>query len=291
MKGIILAGGLGTRLYPTSLVVNKNLMPVFDKPMIYYPLTTLMLAGIKEILLVSSPQHLSSFQTLLGNGRQWGIELQYAEQVEPLGIAEVFIIGEKFINNGNVCLILGDNLLDGAGLQTKMATAITKVSGATLFAYRVNNPEHYGIVELDSAENPIKIVEKPSQTRSNLAVTGLYFYDSSVVQIAKKIEFSARRQLEITDVNAQYLLKRQIHIEILDDSYTWMDMGTPEALLSAANYVQTRELQTKNKLGCPEEMALRKGYISKLQLQKLLNELPDNDYVNYLNKLLLISSA
>ncbi len=285
MKGIILAGGLGTRLYPTSLVVNKNLMPVYDKPMIYYPLTTLMLAGIKNILIVTAPQYVPLFQALLGNGEQWGIELDYTEQVEPLGIAEVFIIGEKFIGNNQVCLILGDNLLDGDGLQAKMESAIARTSGATLFAYHVDHPEHYGVIELDPKGKPIKIVEKPVQPKSQLAVTGLYFYDSEVVQIAKKIEFSARHQLEITDVNAQYLQKQQAHVEILDQNYTWMDMGTPASLLSAASYVQRKELEKQIKLGCPEEMALRKGYINREQLQNLTNRLPDSDYADYLKKI------
>lgn len=285
MKGIILAGGLGTRLYPSSLAMNKHLMPVYDKPMIYYPLSTLMLAGIRDVLIISSPEYLPSFQTLLANGKQWGMNFSYAPQAYPRGIGEAILIGEKFIGQDNVCLILGDNILQGAGLEAKLTGAKEKISGATLFAYYVENPGDYGVIEFDVNSRPLSIVEKPTHPKSNYALTGLYFYDNQVIEVAKSIQPSLRNELEISDINAKYLQKQQAHVEILGRGFTWLDMGTHSSLLKASHYIEVIETRQGLKIGCPEEIAWRKGYISTQELKTLAQKIPNTHYAKYLTQI------
>ena len=286
MKGIVLAGGLGTRLYPLSLVLNKHLLPVYDKPMIYYSLSTLMLAGVRDILIISSSHHLPLFQALLGDGNQWGVNYSYAEQSNPGGIAEAFIIGGEFINDDSVCLILGDNIFQGSGLDEKLKTATNKTMGATLFAYQVDNPKAYGVVEFNNQREVLRITEKPDIPKSNYAITGLYFYDHHVVDIAKSISPSSRGELEISDVNNVYLENNQVSVEILGRGFTWLDMGTHQSLLKASNYIEIIESRQGLKIGCPEEVAWRKGYIDDQQSENLAQASPSSGYHQYLMALL-----
>ncbi len=286
MKGIILAGGLGTRLHPSSLVVNKHLLPVYDKPMIYYPLSTLMLTEIRDILIISSPHHLPLFQSLLGDGHQWGISLSYAAQHSAGGIPQAFLIGKEFIKNDRVCLILGDNIFQGSGLDKKLKIAKNNLDIATIFAYYIENPERYGVVELDKNNNPITIKEKPVSPKSNYAVTGLYFYNNSVIEAASNLKPSARNELEITDINLLYLQKNQLKVEIFGRGFTWLDMGTHQSLLQASNYIEVIETRQGLKIGCPEEIAWRKGYIDDEQFENLANSMKNTGYGQYLFKLL-----
>ncbi len=285
MKGIILAGGRGTRLYPLTMGVSKQMLPVYDKPMIYYPLSMLMLAGIKDILVISSPDMLPAFQLLLGNGEKWGLRIEFIEQAEPRGLPEAFLLGENFIDQDSVCLILGDNIFYGHGLPAQLRRAAQLQDGALVFAYGVRDPERYGVVEFDEDYMAISIEEKPTHPRSNYAVPGLYFFDNQVVEIAKMIEPSGRGELEITDVIRSYLIKRQLRVDILGRGVAWLDAGTHEALLQAANFVQAVEDRQGMMISCPEEIAYRMGYITKKQLQVLAGDLDGNRYGEYLLRL------
>jgi glucose-1-phosphate thymidylyltransferase len=282
MKGIILAGGSGSRLNPLTKVISKQLIPVYDKPMIYYPLSTLMLTGIKDILIISTPQDLPKFRELLGDGLEVGLNISYKEQPKPEGIAQAFIIGEKFIKNDSVCLILGDNIFYGHSLSMTLQKMAGLEEGACIFGYWVANPQRYGVVEFNENNKVISIEEKPKYPKSNYAVPGLYFYDNEVIDIAKNLKPSARGELEITDVNLTYLKKGNLKVELLGRGYAWLDTGTPDSLLDASNYIATMERRQVLKIGCIEEVAFRMGYINKNQFKGIIEKLPVNEYRKYL---------
>ena len=286
MKGIILAGGAGTRLNPLTKAVSKQLIPAYDKPMIYYPLSTLMLAGIKDILIISTPKDLPKFRELFGDGRVIGLDISYKEQPRPEGIAQAFIIGEEFIEKDSVCLILGDNIFYGHNLSMTLQKMAGLKEGACIFGYWVANPQRYGVVEFNKNNEVISIEEKPEYPKSNYAVPGLYFYDNEVVDIAKNLKPSARGELEITDVNLVYLEKRNLKVELLGRGYAWLDTGTPDSLLDASNYIATIERRQGLKIGCIEEVAFRMGYIDKNQFEEIIERLPVNDYRKYLEMIL-----
>lgn len=285
MKGIILAGGSGTRLYPVTRGISKQLVPIYDKPMIYYPLSTLMLAGIREILVISKPDYLPLFEGLLGDGSEWGLSLSYQVQEHPNGLAEAFILGENFIGDDAVCLILGDNIYYGAGLSELVQSAAQKTTGATVFGYHVNDPERFGVVEFDDAMHAVSIEEKPAQPKSNYAVTGLYFYDNQVVDIAKHIQPSPRGELEISDVNSEYLKRGQLDVKLMGRGYAWLDTGTHDSMMEAANFIATVQKRQNLKVACLEEIAYRMGYIDRDRLVKLAQPLKKNDYGQYLLRL------
>ncbi len=285
MKGIILAGGKGTRLYPLTLIASKQMLPVYNKPMIYYPLSMLMLAGIRDILVISSPDALPGFQTLLGDGARWGLRFSYAEQPEPRGLAEAFIIGRDFVGQDNVALILGDNIFYGHNLPRQLRQAVALESGATIFAYAVRDPKRYGVVEFDAQGRALSIEEKPKKPRSHYAVPGLYFYDNQVLDIAANLAPSARGELEITDVNLTYLRRGQLHVQVMGRGVAWLDAGTHESLLQAANFVYALEERQGMMISCPEEIAYRLGYISADDLMALGEAYQNNEYGQYLLRL------
>lgn len=285
-KGILLAGGSGTRLYPITRALSKQMLPVYDKPMVYYPLTTLMLGGIREILLISTPRDIAGFQALLGDGSQWGIELSYAIQPHPGGIAQAFLIGEAFLGDSPSALVLGDNIFYGQDFGSTVSAAAKRTAGAMIFAYRVSNPEAYGVAEFDEAGRVIGIEEKPLHPRTNYAVTGLYFYDSRVVEFAKELVPSARGEIEITDLNTRYLEINDLHVEILGRGTAWLDTGTHESLLQAGQFIQTIEQRQGLKIACPEEIAFRLGYITPAQMEKLAYALSKTSYGDYLEQIL-----
>ena len=287
MKGIILAGGSGTRLHPVTLAVSKQLLPIYDKPMVYYPLSALMIAGIREILVISTPHDLPGFRRLLGDGSQWGVSFSYAEQPSPDGLAQAFIIGREFIGKDNVALALGDNIFFGHGFPEALRSAAARTEGATVFGYRVKDPERYGVVEFDSQGRAINLVEKPTDPKSSYAVTGLYFYDNSVVDIATNLKPSPRGELEITDVNLHYLKEQKLNVEVLGRGMAWLDTGTHESLLQACNFIQTLQERQGLMVACLEEVAYTMGYINAAQLEKIIEGQKKSSYGQYLHNLLV----
>ena len=285
-KGIILAGGSGSRLHPMTLAVSKQLLPVYDKPMIYYPLTTLMQAGIREILIITTPEDAASFESLLGDGRKWGVDICYRQQAKPDGLAQAFLIGEEFIGDSRVCLVLGDNIFYGNRIEDTLRNAVQQKQGASVFAYYVTDPERYGVVELDENNNAIGLEEKPENPKSHYAVTGLYMYDNDVIDIAKSIKPSARGELEITDVNKVYLERNALKVELFDRGTAWLDTGTIQSLLDAANFIRVLEERQGLKIGCPEEVAYRQSFIDGKQLESLAQSLGKSGYGQYLLELL-----
>jgi|TARA_B110000971_G_scaffold166912_1_gene171033 glucose-1-phosphate thymidylyltransferase len=285
-KGIILAGGSGSRLHPMTLAVSKQLLPVYDKPMIYYPLATLMQAGIREVLIITTPHEASAFENLLGDGKRWGIEITYAQQPNPDGLAQAFLIGEEFIGDSRVCLVLGDNIFYGNRIEETLKNAVNQKQGASIFAYYVNDPERYGVVSLDENQNAIDLEEKPKNPKSHYAVTGLYIYDNDVIEIAKSIKPSPRGELEITDVNKVYLERKTLKVELFDRGTAWLDTGTIQSLLDAANFIRVLEERQGLKIASPEEIAYHQGFIDEAQLRKLAEPLEKSGYGRYLLQLL-----
>jgi glucose-1-phosphate thymidylyltransferase len=286
MKGIVLAGGSGTRLHPVTLAVSKQLLPVYDKPMIYYPLSMLLLAGIRDILIITTPQDAQSFVRLLGDGSQWGVSLSYAVQPSPDGLAQAFIIGREFVGSDRVCLALGDNLFFGHGLPALLAKAAERENGATVFGYHVKDPERYGVVEFDANQRAINLEEKPTNPRSSYAVTGIYFYDNQVLDIAKSLKPSPRGELEITDVNLEYLHRNQLHVELLGQGVAWLDTGTHESLMQAGEFIHTLQARQGLMVACLEEIAYRRGYIPVEQLERQVRSMKNSSYADYLRSLL-----